>query len=250
MSADAPSLLTLITRRWRQTAASFGAWRAVWELGGDVWYFLRESTPERRRARYGDLDYDFESGADTTAANLSWRTRLRAALAGSPYQPSEPALFHEMMRALPLAEREFEAFTFVDIGSGKGRALLLASEYPFRRIVGVEIVPELNSVAEENIRKRNEQAPTSSPIETWLGDACDFPLPNEPLVLYLFNPLPQAALAVLVARIEASLRQSPRALYAIYHNPLLEQTLADCGALERVGGTHQYALYGKRIPSR
>jgi SAM-dependent methyltransferase len=243
MSENAPSLLTLVTRRWRTTAARFGTWRAMRELSGDVSYFLRESTPERRRARYGDLDYDFEVGADTTAANVSWRTRLRAALAGSPYQPSEPALFHEMMRALPIEARELGSFTFIDIGSGKGRALLLAAEYPFRRIVGVEIVPELNAVAEANIRKRREQAPASPPVETWLGDACEFPLPDEPLVVYLFNPLPEAALAGFLAGLDGSLQARPRPSVILYHNPLLERLLADRAGWQKAGGTEQYAIY-------
>jgi SAM-dependent methyltransferase len=247
MAGEQSSLLRVAVRRWRQTAGALGAWRAARELAGDLGYFLRESTPERRRARYGDLDYDFESGADTTAANLSWRTRLRAALSGSPYQPSEPGLFHEMMRALPIEEREFARFTFIDIGSGKGRALLLAAEYPFRRIVGVEIVPELNAAAEANMRKRREQAPTSPPIELWLGDAAEFPLPEGPLVIYLFDPLPEAALAQLVTRLDASLHATPRAMLVVYHNPLLEHVLAKAAAFERCGGTHQYALYRSRV---
>jgi tRNA G46 methylase TrmB len=67
----------------------------------------------------------------------------------SPYQPTEPALFREMMARLPI---EFDRFTFVDIGSGKGRTLLMASEYPFWKIVGVELIAELHDAAEENIR--------------------------------------------------------------------------------------------------
>lgn len=237
------SLLGLAAQRWRGTAAALGAWRATRESASDLWYFLRDSTPERRRARYGDLDYDFESGADTTAANVGWRTRLAAALGGSAYQPSEPALFHEMVRALPLEPRELADFTFIDIGSGKGRALLLAAEYPFRRIVGVEIVAGLNAAAEANIHRRREQAPTSPPMETWTGDACDFRLPAGPLVVYLFNPLPEAALVKFVAGLEESLRAAPRPLVILYHNPLLEHVLAKAQKLEKSGGTHQYAIY-------
>ena len=62
----------------------------------------------------------------------------------------EPELFREIINSLRI---DFREFTFLDIGSGKGRALLLAAEYPFRRIVGVELMPELNSMAEENIRR-------------------------------------------------------------------------------------------------
>jgi SAM-dependent methyltransferase len=44
-------------------------------------------------------------------------------------------------------------YTFVDLGSGMGRAVLVASEFPFRRIVGVEIVPELHAIASRNVRQ-------------------------------------------------------------------------------------------------
>ena len=51
-----------------------------------------------------------------------------------------------------------EQLVFVDLGSGKGRTLLLASEYPFRRIVGVELSPKLHRIAKTNVEKfRSEE---------------------------------------------------------------------------------------------
>jgi len=212
---------------------------------------MRESTPARRRARYGDMDYDFDSGADTSAATVGWRSRLAAALSGAPYQPSEPALFAEMLRALPLEPSVLKDFTFLDVGSGKGRALLLAADAGFARVIGAEIVPELHAVAEANIRKRHEQQPAAvagggQTIASVLADARDFPLPSGPLVVYLFNPLPEAALAGFIARLEHSLAESPRPLFVIYHNPLLEHVLARSNVLVRLGGTHQYSLFRAR----
>src|SRR3954468_12805247 len=230
----AGSLFAIAARRWREDARHAGAWQASRGLAGDVWYFLRDSTPERARARYGDLDYDFESGADTTAANVGWRARLAAALAGAPYQPSEPALFHEMLRALApaLPAEGAGGFTFVDVGSGKGRALLLAAEYPFPRIVGVELVPELHAIALANIQKWREKNGARA-IESRIGDARDFEIPHGPLVVYLFNPLPEAALAGFMARLEESLRAAPRPMFLIYHNPILEKVVAGSASFEK-----------------
>ena len=236
------SLLGIATRRWREAARHAGAWRATRELAGDLWYFLRDSTPERARARYGDLDYDFESGADTTAANVGWRVRLAAALAGAPYQPTVPAEFHEMVRSLAI---DLSAFTFLDVGSGKGRALLLAAEYPFRRIAGVEIVAELHASAEENIRKWKARHGERE-IESVRGDARDFPVPDGPLVVYLFNPLPEAALADLVRRVEDSWRALPRPVFLLYHNPMSAHVLEQAGVFERIARTERYALYRAR----
>ncbi|HSE49901.1 MAG TPA: class I SAM-dependent methyltransferase [Terriglobales bacterium] len=236
------SLFEIAARRWREAARHAGAWRATRELAGDMWYFVRDSTPERARARYGDLDYDFESGADTTAANVGWRARLAAALAGAPYQPTVPAEFHEIVRSPAL---DASAFTFLDVGSGKGRALLLAAEYPFRRIVGVEIVPELHASAKENIRQWKARHGERE-IESVRGDARDFPIPEGPLVVYLFNPLPEAALADLVRRVEDSWRAAPRPVFLLYHNAINARVLEEAEVFERIGRTERYALYRAR----
>ncbi len=98
------------------------------------------------------MEYDWEHRVNTTSGTVGWRERLLGVF-HSPYQPTDAALFQEMMSSLPIA---FSEFTFVDLGSGKGRTLLMASEYPFRRIVGVEILPELHRAAEKNIAKLPE----------------------------------------------------------------------------------------------
>ena len=78
-----------------------------------AWQFLRESTPAQRRRRYGDAEYDWDYRVDTTSATVGWRDRLLGHF-HSPYQPSEPALFREMIATLKI---DFQEFTFIDIGS-------------------------------------------------------------------------------------------------------------------------------------
>ena len=68
---------------------------------------MRESTPERRRQRYGDMEYDWEHRVNTTSGTVGWRARLLG-LFHSPYQPTEPALFREMMASLPVLSEQFE----------------------------------------------------------------------------------------------------------------------------------------------
>ena len=85
--------------------------------------FVRDSIPERRRQKYGDIDYDWEHRVDTTEATVSFRNRLLGVF-HSAYQPTEPEAFHQMMRALPI---DCSQFVFIDLGSGKGRTLLMAS---------------------------------------------------------------------------------------------------------------------------
>jgi Histone methylation protein DOT1 len=131
---------------WRQESRQKGAVRASATLVRELFEFLLDSTPERRRRRYGDMEYDWERRVNTTSGAVGWRERLLGVF-HSPYQPTDPALFRQMMAELPI---DFPEFIFVDLGSGKGRTLLLASEYAFRRIIGVEIVTELHRAAEEH----------------------------------------------------------------------------------------------------
>jgi SAM-dependent methyltransferase len=203
--------------------------------------------PERRRRRYGDVEYDWENRVNTTSGTVGWHARLLG-LFHSPYQPTDPALFREMMACLPI---EFDEFTFVDLGSGKGRTLLMASEYPFRRIVGVELIAELHRAAEENIRAYHSATQQCTNIESMLVGAADFPFPAEPTVLYLFNPLPESGLRRVIANLERSLSAHPRIVYVLYHNPLLERVLGGSAVLTRICGTQSYSIYlSQKNPAR
>ncbi|MFZ0284430.1 MAG: class I SAM-dependent methyltransferase [Terriglobales bacterium] len=234
-----PGVLRSLAPWWRETRAKHGSFAALELLVGLGWQFLLDSLPSRRRRRYGDVDYDWNHRVDTTSATVNWRDRLLGLL-NSPYQPTDPALFHEMLASLSL---DFRDFTFIDIGSGKGRTLLLASDYPFRRIVGVELLPELHRVAQENIRKYKNESQQCFVLESICADARDFIFPPEPTVLYLFNPLPEPGLVQLAANLEQSSREHPRPIFVIYHNPALEHVLAASKWLKKIGGTHQYSSF-------
>jgi len=229
-------------RWWREQARKKGAAGATSLVAGILWTFVRESTPERRRQRYGDMEYDWENRVNTTSGTVAWRARLLGAF-HSPYQPTEPALFREMMASLPI---EFKRFTFVDLGSGKGRTLLMASEYPFRKIVGVELIAELHDAAEENISDYRSPTQRCAQIEAVCMDACEFDLPDTPLVLYLFNPLPEAGLQRVLRNLEQSLEQAPRPVWVVYHNPAMDSVLGASRALVRVSGTDQYSVFTEK----
>ena len=106
----------------------------------------------------------------------------------------------------------FEDYTFVDFGSGKGRALLRASEYPFKRILGLEFSPELHRTAEENIRRYNSAAQKCQDIHSLNVDFADYALPPEASVLFFFHPCRTRVLSGVVAGIRRSLRSPPAAV--------------------------------------
>jgi len=220
-------------------------------VAGSLHYYAREFrdllvdlTPERRKSRYGDIDFDFQHNVDTTWATVSLHTRLREWLSGGQYQPTEPAIFRQMLDAIPVA---LEGFTFIDLGSGKGRTLLMASDYPFRRIVGVELLVELNAVARQNIQRYRNDRQKCFAVESYCGDARHFHFTNEPTVLYLFNPFPRHIWHELLANLKRSLLAASRQVYVIYHNPVHADILASENWLQEVGRTDQFVLYEARI---
>lgn len=236
-----PSIGSVLRRRWRETREQKSVGAALKEISSDFWEFLRESTPERKRLRYGDVEYDWEhDGVDTTSATVTTRGRLIAALSGAPYQPTEPSAFRRMIAALNL---EYRDFTFVDLGAGKGRTLLMASEFPFHRIIGVELLPELHEIALKNIAAFSSAERESPQVESVCCDARDYVFPPEPLLVYLFNPLPAAALQAVVENLRGSLQEKPRPVRVLYHNPQSEEVLRDSGFLHKLDGTFQYSIY-------
>ena len=239
-----PSLVATIRDWWKENSAHRGFISTLRRFVSIVWEFVRESTPARRRQRYGDVEYDWDFRVDTTGATVGWRDRLLG-MFHSPYQPTEPTLFREMLVSLTQASPkiDFREFTFIDIGSGKGRALLMAADYPFRRVLGIELLPELHRVAKENIGKYKSDSQQCFAIESVRADASGFAFPPEPLVLYLFNPLPEYGLAKMISNLEHSLREHPRPVFGLYHNPLLESVLTRSTAFTRIAGTDQYVIF-------
>jgi len=237
------TVASALARWWRENRKHRSFWQAVRLFASEMKEFIRDSTPERRRGRYGDIEYDFDTGADTTSANVDWRDRLVAALVGPGYQPCDPALFRETLAMLNV---DFRGFTFVDIGSGKGRALLMAAEHPFRRVIGVEILPQLHAIAEKNLATFTDGRQCDNVVSLCM-DAARFEFPEEPLVWFLFNPLPEPALKQVAARVAASLDRRPRTAYLIYHNPVLEHVFSNDPRWQRLGGTLQFCVYRNRM---
>lgn len=241
MSSFSRRLGKAISGKWREERARSNALTASAGIAREFCRYLRDSTPERRRSRYGDMEYDWEHRVNTTGGSVGWRERLLGVF-HSPYQPTDAAQFREMISSLPI---DFSQFTFVDLGSGKGRTLLMASEYPFRRIIGVEILPDLHQVAQENIAAYRKST-AGIRIEAVCMDAADYKFPEGPLVVYMFNPLPEACLRGTLQHLENPLSQVPRAAWIVYHNPLLETVVGASKILVRFLATPQYAIYHTR----
>jgi SAM-dependent methyltransferase len=217
------------------------------ELAIATWSAMLELLPSRRKARFGDLDYDWEHSVDTTRSNVGAGTQFLTGVMARPYFATEPWLFEQITQALPV---DFSQFTFIDLGCGKGRVLLMASDYPFQRIVGIEFMPELHRAAEKNIAGYSSDRQRCRRIEAVCVDARDFQFPAGPLVVYLFNPFSEPTFARVMENLQRSVEQSPRPVYIAYRFTEFENLLARAEWLEKVAGAEQWALYKNLVINR
>jgi hypothetical protein len=231
-------------RQWRESVRYFGLPRHLRELAAATWRAMLELLPSRRKARFGDLDYDWDHSVDTTRSNVGLRTQLLTGLTGRPYFATEPWLFEQIMQAIQI---DFSRFTYIDLGSGKGRALLMASDYPFQRIVGVEFMPDLYRIAQGNVARYSSDRQQCRRVEAICMDARDFQFPSEPLVVYLFNPFSEPTFARVLKNLRRSLEQAPRPVYIAYRFTEFENLLAQATWLEKVAGTEQWAVFKHRV---
>jgi hypothetical protein len=123
-----------------------------------------------------------------------------------------PSALTHALAALPI---QHQRFSFVDLGCGKGRALLVASQFPFRHLFGVELAPELCQIARQNIALRREWSERISILE---HDAAKFTFPDGPLVIFMFHPFFARILRRVLANLERQLRRSPRETWLLYAN--------------------------------
>ena len=135
---------------------------------------------------------------------------------GVSYQAIDANCFTAALQSLSI---EHSHFTFMDLGSGKGRALLLASTFPFRRVIGVEYCEELNEIARQNVANYPAPARRCSDIDIITADATTCAIPEGPLVLFFFNPFGERVMAKVVENVMASYKRSPRQIILIYDTP-------------------------------
>jgi SAM-dependent methyltransferase len=137
------------------------------------------------------------------------------------YEPVDVDDFHALLACVPL--QVIENATFVDVGAGMGRALLLASDYPFKQIAGVEVSPGLCELARENVARTQDRPRRCHDIRVVRADARIWRYPPGDLVLFTFNPFDADAMRVTIASIMG--RPRPGATWLLYHTPSERTTI-------------------------
>lgn len=159
--------------------------------------------------------FDWENGIETRRA--LFKEQLDGLNINSTYYaPVYPSTFSQAMKVLPEAVRRGG---FVDYGSGKGRALILAAKYGFKSVAGVEISNRMYLQSLRNIR----ETPYEN-IKVFLKDACDFPIPLDSTVFFMYNPFNDVVLRRVLRKIIDHL-DLVEECFLIYVGPLNEDSL-------------------------
>jgi hypothetical protein len=131
------------------------------------------------------------------------------------YRAVWPRIFGEAIRSVVL---DHSRFTFADYGAGKGMAMFLAAEYPFKKIVGVEFAPALHAIAKRNLTTYRSSTQRCFDLSVVLGDASTWQPPDGPLLCFFFNPFDPRTMQKALRNIIDSHRASPREIYLLYVN--------------------------------
>jgi SAM-dependent methyltransferase len=187
---------------------------------------LRHRHGWRRTARLGlsELLFDLRNGTDTSLEipptsgpstdEGNAAETADVADAREAHEGTNPLIFAELVRRLPV---DRATSTLLDLGAGKGRALLLASAHGFGRVIGVESSAGLCRVARANIdRRRDADRARIDTIELHHGDAGRWDIPADVNVLFLFNPFGAETMRAVVGHVGESLARRPREFYVVY----------------------------------
>jgi len=149
---------------------------------------------------------------------------------GHGYRPSPCRLVEWTIGAI---DYDLSRLTFVDHGAGKGRVLLLASQFPFHAVGGVEFAEELHDDATMNIAQFPRSRMKCRNVECVLDDASALGPPEGETVHYFFDPFSREMFAEVLNNIVVSYRKKPRRLYLILVDPVATELVDQSGVFQR-----------------
>jgi len=138
------------------------------------------------------------------------------------YYGVAPSILHGLLDIwlYHTSPQPIEKTVFLDVGAGKGRAMLLASQFPFLRVEGIELNPILAAIAQANISlwHNDLQAESLSPFALHHADATTHPLPPEPTLAFLFHPFELPILRRFLRHVESSQAAHSKPFDLLYAN--------------------------------
>jgi len=207
--------------------------------------------PHRVRLLFEEAAYDRKTGLETSrlvkvadlgidAAKMDGASRNASGIA---YMPTPASVVATILRDLELRYNEYN---FIDLGSGLGRAVFAAAQFPFRKVVRVEFSEKLHKIAERNLAKISAML-NAAAVELNCQDAQEYTFPPGNCVVYLFNPFRETVMQTVLKNLEQCYAKGPAELFVIYYAPVLGAMLDAAPFLSKIKVTREYSIY-RRAP--
>jgi len=183
--------------------------------------------PAAKKTRFPQHPFDAEHNTDT--GGLTPGPELKTGHAhdkhNTAYYGIAPSLFRRLIAQWKQTKppHALSKYSFIDFGAGKGRAMLLASEFNFKEVIGVEFHPDLAKKCRRNIRIWSESQKKTAPLRLLEADATEFIFPKGPCVAYLFNPFG----APVLRRVLKQMEKHKGGLDILYVNHEREHVIKD-----------------------
>lgn len=140
------------------------------------------------------------------------------------YQPSRWRTLKRMLPRRTVGPDD----VFLDMGSGMGRVVILAASYPFKRVLGMELSPELHEIAVRNLDEVRDRL-VCKDVELEQANALEYEIPDDVTVLFLYNPFQGEIFDTAIASLLRSVDRNPRRVRIIYSNPVEHERLMATG---------------------
>lgn len=195
-------------------------------LFGSIRYYSVRAWKMLRPQRLAPHPFDLEHGVHTTAyiEGSQLATGHAHDLYNTAYYGSAPSMVTTAIECwqqqLTSSDPPIENWTFLDIGAGLGRAVMIACLYPFARAIGVEASAKLAGGARQNFAIWTGTPRACNAIEAAIGDATEFPWPRSPLAIYMFNPFERPVMERLMDSLESALGDGSGPIHILYVHPV------------------------------
>lgn len=162
-----------------------------------------------------DRSHNVETATEITLDKVGV-SAVDASLGNGIYRCITEEMFQKIATALKVDPTDF---TFLDIGSGKGKVLFLAADLPFRRIIGIEYAEGLHEVAVRNIASYRSDKQRCRDIEVVHANALEYQMPSGPLVVLVFNALAPELMAEFLRLLDRGpASEADRPVLVVYAN--------------------------------
>jgi len=175
--------------------------------------------------------FDYQFGVDTLGMvapdQITQDRRLAAQILY--YLGSQPSIVRRALATLGAVDD----YTLLDFGCGKGRAAIVASQFPFRQVIGIELSPTLAAKARANVAIVANRFPERPGITILNTNVLEFELPPGKLAIFAYHPFGAEILAEVVKRLEAALAADTPHIFFVYDNPKHADVLDASPAFQR-----------------